>query len=153
MFYCSFIATLIIKADKFWLRLKFSYKLESSLWLHTIKWGNQYTFNMIKLQIRFRRDHGSNSLCLQWVLSCFGHVWLFATLWTVSCQAPLSMGFSWQEHWSGLPFPSPGDLPNLGIEPTSLMSSTFNPIFSFQLPFGAPLGASWRMVLLWETEY
>jgi len=44
---------------------------------------------------------------------------LFATLWTVACQAPLSMGFSRQEYWSGLPFPSPGDLPNPGIEPRS----------------------------------
>ena len=39
-----------------------------------------------------------------------------ATLWTVACQAPLSMGFPRQEYWSGLPFPSPGDLRNLGIE-------------------------------------
>ena len=44
---------------------------------------------------------------------------LFATLWTVAHQAPLSMGFSRQEYWSGLPFPSPGDLPNSGIEPWS----------------------------------
>ena len=43
-------------------------------------------------------------------------VWLFATAWTVACQAPLSMGFSRQEYWSELPFPLPGDLPNLGIE-------------------------------------
>ena len=42
---------------------------------------------------------------------------ILATLWTVACQAPLSMGFSRQEYWSGLPFPSPGDLPNPGIEP------------------------------------
>ena len=41
------------------------------------------------------------------------------TLWTVAYQASLSMGFSWQEYWSGLPFPSPGDLPNPGIEPRS----------------------------------
>ena len=39
--------------------------------------------------------------------------------WTVVCQAPLSMGFSRQEYWSGLPFPSPGDLPDPGIEPKS----------------------------------
>ena len=44
---------------------------------------------------------------------------LFATPWTVAHQAPLSMGFSRQEYWSGLPFPSPGDLPNPGIEPRS----------------------------------
>ena len=56
------------------------------------------------------------------VLSCFSHVQLCATLWTVALQAPLSMGFSWQEYWSGLPCPPPGDLPNPGIEPTSLMS-------------------------------
>ena len=46
-------------------------------------------------------------------------VWLFVTPWTVAYQALLSMGFSRQEHWSGLPFPSPGDLPNPGIEPGS----------------------------------
>ena len=46
-------------------------------------------------------------------------VQLFATPWTVARQAPLSMGFSRQEYWSGLPFPSPGDLPNPGIEPES----------------------------------
>ena len=44
---------------------------------------------------------------------------LFATLWTVAYQAPPPMGFSRQEYWSGLPFPSPGDLPNTGIEPRS----------------------------------
>ena len=43
----------------------------------------------------------------------------FVTLWTVAHQAPLSMRFHRQEHWSGLPFPSPGDLPNPGIEPMS----------------------------------
>ena len=46
-------------------------------------------------------------------------VQLFATPWTVAHQAPLSMGFSRQEYWSGLPFPSPGDLPDPGIEPRS----------------------------------
>ena len=44
---------------------------------------------------------------------------LFVTPWTVACQAPLSMGFSRQEYWSGLPFPSPEDLPNPGTEPAS----------------------------------
>ena len=42
-----------------------------------------------------------------------------ATPWSIACQAPLSMGFSKQEYWSGLPFPSPGDLPDPGIEPRS----------------------------------
>ena len=43
----------------------------------------------------------------------------FVTRWIVAHQAPLSMGFSRQEYWSGLPFPSPGDLPDPGIEPRS----------------------------------
>ena len=49
-------------------------------------------------------------------LSC---AWLSATPWTVAYQAPPYMGFSRHEYWSGLPFPSPGDLPNPGIEPRS----------------------------------
>ena len=53
------------------------------------------------------------------VLSCFSHVQLFVTLWTVACQSPLSMGFSRQEYWSGLPSLPPGDLPDPGIEPGS----------------------------------
>ena len=48
-----------------------------------------------------------------------GRVWLFATPGTVACQAPPSMGFSSRECWSGLAFPSPGDLPGPGIEPGS----------------------------------
>ena len=47
------------------------------------------------------------------------HVHLFATPWTVAPQAPRSMEFSRHEHWSGLPFPSPGGLPDQGIEPGS----------------------------------
>ena len=50
------------------------------------------------------------------------HAWLSVMLWTVACQAPLSMGFSRQEHWSGLPWPLQGDLPNSEIKPDSLMS-------------------------------
>ena len=56
------------------------------------------------------------------VLSHFSRVQLFATLWTVARQAPLSMGSSRQEYWSGEPFPSPGDLLNPGIKPESLTS-------------------------------
>ena len=56
------------------------------------------------------------------VLSRYSRVQLFVTPWTVAHQAPLSMGFSRQEYWSGLPCPSPGDLPDPGIEPMSLMS-------------------------------
>jgi len=56
------------------------------------------------------------------LLSQFSRVRLCVTLWTVGHQAPLSMGFSMQEYWSGLPCPPPGDLPDPGIEPVSLMS-------------------------------
>ena len=57
------------------------------------------------------------TLCMPCMVSCFSCVQLFATPWTVACQALLSMEFSRQEYWSGLPCPSPGDLPNPGIKP------------------------------------
>ena len=56
------------------------------------------------------------------MLSRFSHVRLSVTPWTVALQASLSMGFSRQEYWSGLPCPPPGDLPNPGIEPAVLTS-------------------------------
>ena len=72
------------------------------------------------------------------VLSCYSHVQLFATLWTVACQARLSMEFSRQEYWSGLPFPSPGDLPDPGMEPASLMSPALT-------------GGFFTMTVTWEA--
>ena len=65
--------------------------------------------------------HGSSHV-LACMLSHFSHVQLYATPWTVACQAPLSIGFSRQEYWRGLPFLSQEDHPNLGIEPESLTS-------------------------------
>ena len=65
----------------------------------------------------------NSALCLESLLlvcSSFSCVRLFATPWSVACQVPLSMEFSRQEHWSGLPFPTPGVLPNAGIKPGSL---------------------------------
>ena len=53
------------------------------------------------------------------VLSHCSHVRLCETLWAAACQAPLSLGFSRQEYWSGLPFPPPGDFLYPGIEPVS----------------------------------
>ena len=72
------------------------------------------------LELQHWVKYGALHVC---VLSSFSHVWLCATLWTVACQAPLSMGFSRQESWSGLPFPSSGDLPDPGIEATCLRST------------------------------
>ena len=60
----------------------------------------------------------------------------FATPWTVAHQAPLSMGFSKQEDWSGLPFPPPGDLPGPGIEPASLLSPALAGGFFTTVPPG-----------------
>ena len=70
------------------------------------------------------------------VCTCvLGRVRLFVAPWTAACQAPLSMGFPRQEYWSGLPFPSPGDLPDPGIKPgspalqvDSLPSELFRPV-------------------------
>ena len=53
------------------------------------------------------------------MVSSLSHVRLFVTPWMVACQAPLSVEFSRQEYWSGLPFRPPGDLPDPEIEPTS----------------------------------
>ena len=71
------------------------------------------------------------------VLNCFTHVRLFATLWTVSHQAPLSMGFSMQESWSELACPPPGDLPYLGIEPEALVSSIGRQLLYHQRHLGS----------------
>ena len=74
------------------------------------------------------------------VLSPFSCVGLFVTLWTTACQTPLSMGFSRQEYWSGLPCPPLGDLPNPGIEPKPLMSPTSAGGFFTTRPPGKPSG-------------
>ena len=75
------------------------------------------------------------------VLSCFNRVCLFATPCIVARQGPLSMAFSKQESWSGLPCPPPGDLPNPGIEPTSLMSPALASMFF-------TTSATWEALLL-----
>ena len=76
-------------------------------WRHTTKW------------LRYNHMYLIIYTC---ILSCFSCVQLFSTLWTEACQAPLSMGFSRQESWSGLPCPPSGDLLDPGIKPTSLTS-------------------------------
>ena len=74
------------------------------------------------LPVAFRKKNfkqeGTKLVLLSEVKS-LSRVGLFATPWTIAYQAPLSMGFSRQEYWSGLPFPSPGDLPDPGIKPGS----------------------------------
>ena len=72
------------------------------------------------------------------VAQSISHVRLFVTLWTVACQPPPSMGFSRQEYWSGLQFPSLGSLPNPGIEPESPASSSLAHGFFTTEPPGKP---------------
>ena len=66
------------------------------------------------------------------------HVQLFETPWTLACKVPLSMEFSRQEYWNGLPFPSPGDLSTPGIEPKSPASSASADGFFTTVPPGKP---------------
>ena len=65
------------------------------------------------------------------MLSCFSHVWLFVTPWTVARQTPLSMGLSRQEYSNGFPCPPPGDIPNLRIKATPFMP----PALPGELPY------------------
>ena len=79
-------------------------------------------------------------------LSC---VRLFATSWTVAYQAPLSMGFSGysrQEYWRGLPFPSPGDLPDPGIEPAVTASAALAGGFCTTEPPGKPSEVAYKNI-------
>ena len=69
------------------------------------------------------------------------YVQLFEIPWTVARQAPLSMGFPRQEYWSRLPFPTPGTLPDSGIETTSPVSLALTGRFFITEPPGKPLGA------------
>ena len=80
------------------------------------KLGRVCTFYLIDRTFKFKiiADLHAVIVCEVKLLS---RVRPFGTLWTVARQAPLSMGFSRQEYWSGLPFPSPGDLPNQGSNP------------------------------------
>ena len=77
---------------------------------------------------------------VQVYVKSLNHVWLSVILWTAVCQAPPSMGFPRQEFWSGLPFPSPGDLPDLGIEPGS-------PAWQADTSPSEPPGKPWATLL------
>ena len=73
------------------------------------------------------------------------HVWLCATLWTVARQAALSMGFSRQEHWSGLPFPPPGDLPDPGTKPGSPTAPVLTPLYHWATREAPCVLGQWEM--------
>ena len=71
-------------------------------------------------------------LISEWKWKLLMHVWLFAIPWTIAHQAPLSVEFSRQEYWGGLPFPFPGNLPDPGIKPR------FPALQEYPLPFEPP---------------
>ena len=111
--------------------------------------GRQWEMPLgVSTTIRQMETQSSKVVCVR-VLSYFRHVQLFVTPWTVAHQAPLSVRFSRQEYWSGLPCPPPGDLPNPGMEPESPVSpelqvdslplshrwSPFQGYFRTKLPF------------------
>ena len=91
---------------------QYFWSINMSLWITMSTWFLHWLISKIKSLTCIR-------VCM---LSRFSHVRLFETPWTIAHQAPMSTGFSRQEYWSGLPSPPAGDLPHLGIEPTSLAS-------------------------------
>ena len=92
----SFIGFSLSKVSNYFMNSIFT-------WRWNISWVHSDT-SVLKVKVKMKS---------------LSRVRLFATPWTVAYQASLSMGFSRQEYWSGLPFPSPGDLPNPGTEPLS----------------------------------
>ena len=83
------------------------------------------------------------------MLNPFSHAQLFVTLWTATCQAPLSLGFSRQEYWSWLPFPSPGHPPDPGIESESPALQADSLPFEVRHSFKLYAWGSW----LWHYFY
>ena len=94
------------------------------IYIHSMT-QNIYILFQILFHYRLSQDIEYSSLsytvCMC-VLSCFSYVRLFRTLWTAAHQAPLSMGFSRQNYWRGLPCPPPGNLPSPGIKLSSFTS-------------------------------
>ena len=102
-------------------------------------WGACILLDHVFLQIQ-TQEWDCRVMCL---LSRFSHAWLFGTIWTVAHQAPLSMGFSRQQYWNGLPCPPPGDLSNPGIEPGSLKSHALAARFFTTSPTWEALAGSY----------
>ena len=105
------------------------------IWVLTLLLGHNKYFHKIKWDL-FNLNRKYRGLAF--VLSYFSHVQLIVTLWTVACQAPLFMGFSRQEYWSGLSCPLSGDLPDPGIKPASLLSPALAGGFLTTEPPGKP---------------
>ena len=88
------------------------------------------------------------------MLNCSSHIRLFVILWTVARQAPLSMGFSRQEYWSGLPCPPPEDLPDPGIKPASPKSPALaGGFFTTSTTWEAPVSVDFIIILATIGKY
>ena len=85
---------------------------------HYLIYKSAFTYNLVSLSLLWRKLPASFQRW-EWKVKSLRCVRLFATPWTVAYQAPQSMEFSRQEYWSGLPFPSPQELPDPGIKPRS----------------------------------
>ena len=99
------------------------------MWMSVLTWALHLPCEQTKRSVQYKTHSLSRfnkGLCLCSAASDF------ATWWTVTCQAPLSMGFSRQEHWNVLPFSSPGDLPNPEMEPVS--PALLGRFFTTELP-------------------
>ena len=95
--------------------------------LSTLQPRNNFIKDPRAISLKCNYPKGEHTPTVQFLregcdLSSFSCVQLFVNLWVLARHAPLSMGFSRQEYWSGLPCPPPGDLPHPGIKTTSLMS-------------------------------
>ena len=95
----------------------FSSFLEDSVLGKVVLFGRLFSFSTLNVSFHSLLTYKVSAEKVK--VKPLSHVQIFATPWTVAHNAPLSMGFSRQEYWSGLPFPSPKDLPNPGIEPRS----------------------------------
>ena len=105
----------------------------------------------IKLLRLSRLTHVPRCGCM---LGCFSRVHLFVTLWTVIRRAPLSMGFSRQEYWSGLPCPFPGKLQDPWIEPASLVSLLAGIFFPANTTLEAPRYLGHKLnICTWDRQY
>ena len=98
--------------------------------------GGDMCVQIAESLVQQRRTQRGETCACAFVLS---RVRLFVTPWIVACPAPLSMEFSRQEHWSQLPFPPPGDLPNPGIEPASVAVPAWQGDSLLLSPQGSPL--------------
>ena len=102
------------------------------------------------LPASYKKHQYRSIMCCVYSVSC---VQLSVTTWTVARQAPLSMGFSRQEYWSGLPFPPPGGLPSPGIEPTSPVAPALQLEFLPAEPLGKPIFQGYCLhIPLWKRS-